>query len=196
MFLHQPPHTQAAERLYESDRATAGYVMNLTRVWAWRPDVTEAFAALRRAVTSQTKLTPRELAVIVCATASALGDAYCALAWGNRLAAAADAQTAAAVLADRDGHRLSAREQALARWARMLVRNPNGTTAADVAALRVAGLSDGDIFDSTVLAALRLAFSSVNDALGAAPDAQLARAAPALVREAVRFGRPCAAEAT
>jgi uncharacterized peroxidase-related enzyme len=190
MFLHPPPPTQAAERLYENDRGATGYVMNLTRAWAWRPDVTEAFAELRRAVTTPSSLTPREVAVIVCATAATLGDAYCALAWGTRLAKEADAAMAAAVLADQISDSLSARERALAGWARRLVRNPNSTTANDVAGLRAAGLSDGDIFDATVLAALRLAFSTVNDALGVAPDAQIARAAPALVREAVRFGRP------
>lgn len=194
MFLHPPPATPAAERLYDSDRAATGYVMNLTRAWAWRPDVTEAFAALRRAVTTPSTLTSREVAVIVCATAASLGDAYCALAWGNRLAKEADAATAAAVLADQSSDSLSARERALVGWARMLVRNPNGTTANDVAGLRAAGLSDGEIFDATVLAALRLAFSTVNDALGVAPDAQIACAAPEPVRQAVRFGRPSAAE--
>lgn len=195
MFLHPPPPTPAAERLYESDRAASGYVMNLTRAWAWRPDVTEAFAALRRMVSASSNLSTREVAVIVCATAASLGDAYCSLAWGSRLAKETDAATAASVLADRRCDSLSPRERALAGWARELVHNPNGTTANDVADLRAAGLSDGDIFDATVLAALRLAFSTVNDALGMAPDAQIARAAPALVRQAVRFGRPSAADA-
>lgn len=37
--------------------------------------------------------------------------------------------------------------------------------------------------------ALRLAFSTVNDALGAHPDAELADEAPAAVRDAVTWGR-------
>jgi len=195
MFLHQPPSTAATECLYRSDRDAAGYVMNLSRAWAWRPDIAEAFSALRRALTSQTSLTTRETAVIVCATAASLGDAYCALAWGSRLAAEADPATAAAVLTSASSDGLSAREGALACWARMLVMNPNATTASDVAGLRAAGLSDLDIFDATALAAFRLAFSTINDALGVAPDVQIARAAPAPVRQAVRFGRPCADEA-
>jgi hypothetical protein len=40
---------------------------------------------------------------------------------------------------------------------------------------------------------LRLAFSSVNAALGAAPDAQLANTALETVRRAVDYGRPPAA---
>lgn len=190
MFLNHPPDTAATERLYQSDRTSPGYVMNLSRAWAWRPDVAEAFSALRRMLTRQTRLAPREQAFVVCATAASLGDAYCALAWGNRLAAEAGAESAAAVLSSGASDSLSARERALVSWARRLVDDPNRTSAADVDALRTAGLSDQEIFDATLLAAFRLAFSTVNDALGVAPDAQLARDAPAAVRQAVRYGRP------
>ena len=41
-------------------------------------------------------------------------------------------------------------------------------------------------------AALRIAFSTVNDALGTAPDRQLGVEVPAEVRDAVTFGRPIA----
>jgi hypothetical protein len=37
--------------------------------------------------------------------------------------------------------------------------------------------------------ALRLAFSTINDALGAQPDAQLTQSLPPEVREAVTYGR-------
>jgi hypothetical protein len=40
--------------------------------------------------------------------------------------------------------------------------------------------------------ALRLAFSTINDALGAQPDGALARALPPEVRQAVTYGRPVA----
>jgi len=40
--------------------------------------------------------------------------------------------------------------------------------------------------------ALRLAFSTINDSLGAQPDAQLAQSLPREVREAVTYGRPVA----
>jgi hypothetical protein len=43
-----------------------------------------------------------------------------------------------------------------------------------------------------MLLSLRVAFSLVNDALGAQPDRQLAERAPAPVRQAVTFGRPTA----
>jgi alkylhydroperoxidase family enzyme len=127
--------------------------------------------------------------VIVCASVATLGDSYCSLAWGKRLADAADAETAAAVLRASGEGKLDAREKALADWARKVVRSPNATTAEDVVRLRAAGLGEREIFEATALVAFRVAFSTVNDALGARPDRQLAEAAPAAVREAVSFGR-------
>jgi hypothetical protein len=70
------------------------------------------------------------------------------------------------------------------------VRDPNTTTDSDVARLREVGLGDREIFEATAFIAFRLAFSTVNDALGAAPDRQLADAAPDVVRAAVSYGRP------
>jgi alkylhydroperoxidase family enzyme len=67
--------------------------------------------------------------------------------------------------------------------------DPNGTTAADVEALRAAGFDDAQVLAITVFVAQRLAFSTVNDALGAQPDDQLVAAAPEPVRAAVTFGR-------
>ena len=74
--------------------------------------------------------------------------------------------------------------------ARKVVDDPNATTRADVAQLRDAGLGDREIFEATAFIAFRLAFSTVNDALGAALDRQLADAAPDPVRAAVKWGRP------
>lgn len=193
MFLKSPGDSEATARLFQKDLDNRGHVMNLSRAWAWRPDITEAFLALRTQLTSGSRLSQRELAVMVCSAAGTLGDSYCSLAWGKTLAAAADPATAASVLRAEPGGDLSAREQALARWARQVVQDPNGTAAQDVDALRGAGLSEQEIFEATVFVAFRMAFSTVNDALGVEPDAQVAAAAPPEVREAVTFGRAVAA---
>ena len=71
--------------------------------------------------------------------------------------------------------------------------DPNGTTPADVDELRAAGFDDAQVLGLTVFVALRLAFSTVNDALGARPDPEVAAAAPAEVREIVNYGRAVAA---
>jgi alkylhydroperoxidase family enzyme len=80
----------------------------------------------------------------------------------------------------------------MAAWARKVARDPNATTPADIQALRDTGLDDRQIFAITAFVALRLAFSTINDALGAQPDAQLAQSVPQEVREAVTYGRPAA----
>ena len=73
---------------------------------------------------------------------------------------------------------LSEDERAMAIWARKIVRDPNATTAADIGSLRDVGFSDSQIFAMTVFVALRLAFSSINDALGVKPDPELFASAP------------------
>ena len=187
-FLGEPPETELSRRLYEADLDSDGYVGNLTRVWCWRPDLLEPFVALRGLVTEASALGPQDCAVLVAATASALGDSYCSLAWGARLATLAGEQIAAEVLTGGSAG-LDERQQALAEWARQVVRRPNATTQADIDSLRNVGLDDQTIFEATAFISLRLAFSTVNDALGAAPDIQLEREAPDAVRKAVTFGR-------
>ena len=112
------------------------------------------------------------------------------MAWGARLAGLADPATAAGVLDGKEPAALTRRERALARWARKVVDAPNSTSAQDVADLRAAGLNDREIFDATVLIAFRQAFSTVNDALGVLPDAELVAELPAEVRSVITFGRP------
>jgi uncharacterized peroxidase-related enzyme len=192
MFLQPPADNEATARLFKSDLDQQGFVMNFTRLWAWRPEVCEAFSALRALLTTNSSLSGRELAVLVSATAATLGDSYCALAWGKKLAAAADASTAAAVLTAKQGGELTTREQALAAWARKVASDPNATALKDVNELRAAGFSDQEIFEATTFVAFRVAFSTVNDALGARPDWQLAATAPPEVRGAITFGRPSA----
>lgn len=175
--------------MYDGDRSEDGYVWNVTRLWAWRPDVDEAFSALRAALTDGASLSARDRAVLVAATAGQRNDSYCSFAWGSNLARLADPDTAAAVIAGRPSTALSPREAALAVWAGKVVEDPNATTETDVERLREVGLTDREVFEATTFIALRLAFSTVNDALGAAPDHQLAEAAPDPVRDAITWGR-------
>jgi alkylhydroperoxidase family enzyme len=133
----------------------------------------------------------RQRGILVAAAASTLGDSYCSLAWGGKLGEASDTALAAGVLTGSDAG-LTDQEQAMAAWARKVARDPNATTPADIRALHDAGLDDGQIFAITAFVALRLAFSTINDSLGAQPDAQLAESLPPQVREAVTYGRPVA----
>jgi uncharacterized peroxidase-related enzyme len=190
-FLEEPAPTDEVQALYDADLADPGYVMNLTRVWAQQPACKVAFNEIQALVAAGGDLSMRERGILVSATASARGDSYCSYAWGQRLANASEPATAAAVLRGTD-EGLEPHEQALAVWARRVVRDPNTTTAADVQALRDAGYDDGKIMAVTLFVGLRLAFSSINAALGAAPDRELEERVSSEVIGAVDYGRPVA----
>jgi uncharacterized peroxidase-related enzyme len=187
-FLAEPPLTEEVTAVYEEDIASDGYVNNLTRAWGWRPDLMTAFEELRNDVVASSDLSPREVAVMVAATAAARGDSYCSLAWGTKLANLSDPATAAQVIRG-DHANLSSREAALARWSRQVLHDPNATTQADIDHLRSVGFSDREILEATTWIAFRLAFSTINDAVGAVPDVQLIESAPGPVRQAVGYGR-------
>lgn len=196
MLIEESPPGDERDAAYAADRDSDGYVWNVTRLWGWRADVYRDFAALRDSLMGSSSLTDRDWAVLVTATASQLGDSYCSLAWGAKLARLTDAETAAQLIANEPAPALSEREQMLAAWTRRLVEDPNSTTSDDVMRLRAVGLGDKEIFEATTFVAFRLALSTVNDALGAEPDRQLVDAAPDSIREAVRYGRPPAPEAS
>jgi uncharacterized peroxidase-related enzyme len=175
--------------MFDQDVEGVGYVTNVSRLWAYMPTTLEGLSDLMGQVTEAGSLTLRQRAVLVTAAASALGDSYCALAWGKKLAAELGSEVAAAVIRGADDG-LDAEERALARWARAVATDPNAIGARDVQGLRDDGFDEAEIFAITTFVALRLAFSTINDALGAAPDSQLDTSTPAPVLSAVTFGRP------
>ena len=190
-FLEEPPVSPQAQELFDEDVADDGFVWNVTRLWAHQPDTLKQLFDLMSGAFRASGLTFRQRGILVTAAASTLGDSYCSLAWGGKLAKATDAGLAAGVLSGDDAG-LTDQEKALAVWARKVARDPNATTPADIQELRDCGLDDGQIFAITTFVALRLAFSTVNDSLGAQPDAELAQSLPREVREAVSYGRPTA----
>src|SRR5262249_18421544 len=132
-FLGEPPATEAAQALYAEERESDGYVSNFMRAWCWRPDVFTAFNELRACLTDESALTFRDRAVLVTAMAAERHDSYCSLAWAARLAEVTDEATAALLIDGTAASTLSDREATLAAWARQVVRDPNATSAADVA---------------------------------------------------------------
>jgi uncharacterized peroxidase-related enzyme len=192
-FLAPPPVTPQVQALYDEDLAESGYVWNVSRLWAYQPETVHRLFELMSQAFKPSGLTFRQRGILVTAAASALGDSYCSVAWGAKLAGATDPGLAAGVLKGGDGD-LSEQEKAMAAWARKIVKDPNSTTAADVEGLRDAGLNDDQIFAITAFAALRLAFSTINDSLGAQPDRQLVESAPREVVDAVTYGRPASAD--
>jgi len=188
-FLEEPQVSPQVQALYDEDLADGGYVWNVSRLWAHQPDTLKRLFDLMSQAFAPSGLDFRQRGILVTAAVSTLGDSYCSLAWGGKLGKAADPAVAAGVLGGGDAG-LTGQEKAMAAWARKVARDPNATTPADIQALHDCGLDDGQIFAITAFVALRLAFSTINDSLGAQPDVQLARSLPAEVREAVTYGRP------
>ncbi|MDQ1424623.1 MAG: hypothetical protein QOD72_2121 [Acidimicrobiaceae bacterium] len=192
-FLDVPLPSADAQRMYDADLAETGYVMNVSKLWSHQPVTFEKLFALIGEAVRPAALTFRQRGILVAAGASAMGDAYCSLAWGTKLAGEAGDDLAGAVLRGEDDS-LDQSEQALARWARQVAADPNAIGGLDVEALRDAGYDDQQIFAITVFVALRIAFSTVNDALGARPDRALRDSAPEPVRAAVTYGRVIGAD--
>jgi len=192
-FLAAPRHTPEVQHLFDDDLQAVGYVTNVSRLWAYMPTTLEGLSDLMGQTTLAGSLTLRQRAVLVTAAASTLRDSYCSLAWGKKLAAETGPEAAGAVIrgADED---LDPSERALAHWARSVATDPNAIEARDVQGLRDAGFDEAQIFAITTFVALRLAFSTINDALGAGPDSQLGASTPAPVLSAVTFGRPLGPE--
>jgi hypothetical protein len=118
-FLAFPVPDAAGQRLFDDDVADLGYVMNGTRLWAYQPGLASELFDLMDQMAAAAGLSPRQRAILVAAGASAFGDACCSLAWGNKLAAASDVDTAAGVLQGDDGG-LTDAERTLAGWARLV----------------------------------------------------------------------------
>jgi uncharacterized peroxidase-related enzyme len=190
-FLSEPETTPEIQAAYDSDVTDHGYVMNLSRVWAHAPAAHDKLFGLVADAVELGGLSFRQRGILITAMASTIGDSYCSLAWGNRLATVAGAEVAGAVIRH-DDDPLEDADRALAVWARKVAHDANGTTAADLEPLRAAGFDDRQIFAITLFVALRRAFSTVNDALGPQPDRQLLENATDPVRDGVSFGRPSA----
>lgn len=187
-FLEIADVSSDARRMFDNDVEQIGYVMNLSRVWAHEPELHSGLFELMNRAARAASLSFRQRGVLVVACAATFGDAYCSLAWGKKLADVADGELAGGVVRG-DDTPLDATERALAGWARAMTRAPSSTVDADLAPLRAAGYDDAQLLAITLFVALRLAFATVNDALGVLPDRTLLENAPEPVRAAVTYGR-------
>ena len=194
-FLSAPQVDDEVQAMYDGDVAQMGFVMNLSGVWAHLPDAHERISDQLGAAADAAGLSLVDKGILVIATATTIGDSYCSLAWGRRLTDAAGVELVRAVLSGDDGS-LNVRQSALAGWARKVAGAAAGTTECDVEELRAAGFDDAQVVAVTVFVAQRMAFSTVNAALGAAPDAELGATVDPAVRAAVTWGRPVAPAAS
>jgi uncharacterized peroxidase-related enzyme len=187
-FLNTPEHSEA----YQADLDTNGYVANYTKLFALRPNVSQAWQALNGAVKQGMDLRRYELATL--AAARALKSSYCSLAHGKVLRDKFfDASTVEALARnEHEAAGLDAADAAVMDFAAKVALNAPSITAEDVDGLRGHGLSDEDIFQVILAAAARCFFSTVLDAAGAEPDAAYRDSIEPGLRQALTVGRPIA----
>lgn len=181
-FLALPQLSDAVQAEYARDIVEDGRVTNLSRLWAHAPSLRVGLLEAGNDAARVAGLGLRDRALLVTAVAATLGDRYCALVWGTRLAEAAGPDTARDVLYGAHA-RLAARDRVLADWAHRVTTDPVGALRADIETLRDLGMDDAQILGLTVFVAVRRAFASVNDALGLPPDAELLATCMPVIRE-------------
>jgi uncharacterized peroxidase-related enzyme len=194
-FIDTVPENQATgpvAAMYETDRQAFGHLPNLSKGFSLRPDVYAAWRQLNGAIKANMDLRRYELATVAAATR--LRSSYCTLAHGSVLLDKfLSAEGVRAVVGDHDSAELDAVDVAVLELADKVVVDATSVTQADVDRLRSLGLSDTEILDVVLAAAVRCFFSKVLDGLGVQPDRQYATLEAGL-RDALTVGRPIAEE--
>jgi uncharacterized peroxidase-related enzyme len=183
--------TGATAELYAGEEEVFGFLPNLVRVFSQRPEVYAAWKQLSGAVKGGMELRRYELATI--AAARVLRSSYCTLAHGSVLIDKGFLEPGAlrAVVSDHHDAGLDEVDVAVMDLAAKVAEDATSVEQADVDRLRSLGLSDQDILDVVLAAAVRCFFSKVLDALGAEPDAKYSQLDPAL-RDVLTVGRAIA----
>jgi uncharacterized peroxidase-related enzyme len=176
-------------RQYAAEEARLGYVPNYARVFALRPRVLDAWAALNGAVKATMDLRRYELATL--AAARRIRSTYCALAHGTFLRDRYyDPATLERIAVDHRDAGLDDVDVAVMDFADRVAGDPTTVDAADVERLRGLGLTDQEILDVALTAAARRFFSTVLDAMGAEADPAYAETLEPSLRQALTVGRP------
>ncbi len=181
--------TGTVAEMYETDRQVFGHLPNLTKAFSLRPDVYAAWRQLNGSVKANMDLRRYELATL--AAARRVRSSYCALAHGSVVLNNdfLSPEGVRAVIDGQESPELDAVDAAVIELADKVALDATSVTEADVDTLRSLGLSDAEILDVVLAAAMRCFFSKVLDATGAEPDARFAQLDPE-VRDALTVGRP------
>ena len=161
---------------------------NSERAFEGRPEVYAAWQQLNGAIKEGMDLRRYELATL--AAARRLRSSYCALAHGTVLIERFG-EPVREIAVDRRAAGLDEVDVAVMDLAERVVDDATAIDDADLQRLRDLGLSDTDIMDVVLAAAVRCFFSKTLDALGVQPDAHFNELEPEL-RDVLVVGRPIA----
>jgi uncharacterized peroxidase-related enzyme len=161
---------------------------NMELAFAERPDVYAAWGQLLGAIKANMDLRRYELATL--AAARRLRSSYCCLAHGKVLLEDFG-EPVREIALDHRAAGLDEVDVAVMDLAERVADDATSIGDADLQRLRDLGLSDAEIMDVVLAAAVRCFFSKTLDALGVLPDAFYRELEPD-VREALVVGRPIA----
>jgi alkylhydroperoxidase family enzyme len=164
--------------MYDADTELRGFLPNYTQAFSHRPGVYAAWRQLVGAITQN--MDPRRYELVSVAAARVLRSTYCTAAH-------------TLVLADKWPDAVPDEvDAAVIDLAEKVARDAASVEHGDVDRLRDLGLTDAEIFDVVVAAALRSFFAKTLDGLGAQADAQFAQRLDDGLLDAVTVGRPFA----
>jgi alkylhydroperoxidase family enzyme len=161
---------------------------NYERAFEPRPEVYEAWGQLLTAIKGDMDLRRYELATL--AAARRLRSSYCSLAHGSVLIRDFG-EPVREIALDRRSAGLDEVDIAVMDFAEQVVDDAAAISEADLQRLRDLSLSDTEIMDVALAAAVRCFFSKTLDALRVQPDASYRELDPEL-QEALVVGRPIA----
>jgi alkylhydroperoxidase family enzyme len=163
---------------------------NYERAYDERRDVLEAWGVLLTAIKS--RMDERRYELVTLAAARRLRSSYCSLAHGKVLLERFG-EPVREIAVDRRSAGLDEVDVAVMDFAERVVDDATAIDADDRQRLRDLGLTDAEIMDVALAAAVRCFFSKTLDALGVLPDASFRELDPGL-QEALVVGLPIAAE--
>jgi uncharacterized peroxidase-related enzyme len=147
---------EAERKLFAKAAQVVGFVPNVVRTYAWRPERFRAWFSHFKSVMEGTDgLSSREREMISVAVSMANGCLYCLVAHGAALRAASDDKVEAdRITLDYRRADLTGRERAILDYAVKVTRTPGDCEESDIERLRAEGLSDADIWDVIEVAAM------------------------------------------
>ena len=162
---------------------------NYERAFAERPEVYAAWQQLLGAI--KAGMDTRRYELVTLAAARRLRSSYCCLAHGTVLLEQFG-EPVREIALDHRSAGLDEIDVAVMDLAERVVDDATSIGDVDLQRLRDLGLSDAEVMDVVLTAALRCFYSKTLDALGVQPDAEYAELDPEL-REVLVVGRPIAA---
>lgn len=162
---------------------------NYERAFAERPEVYAAWQQLLGAI--KAGMDTRRYELVTLAAARRLRSSYCCLAHGTVLLEQFG-EPVREIALDHRSAGLDEVDVAVMDLAERVVDDATSIGDVDLQRLRDLGLSDAEVMDVVLTAALRCFYSKTLDALGVQPDAEYAELDPEL-REVLVVGRPIAA---